>query len=191
MRQFLHRAHRGAGSRWRRDIAIGEAIAVLTFVSLLFVLYHNLVKQKETTIETLQAQLNAAQNESPTELARRLDERVGIYEREMRRLSHDREANQIEISKLEAKLLELRSSLEDANKLLGELTAEYSCPHCGSSLVERMSIPMLEEYGGREIDYEIDVERYECGLETVDGEERSGCRVTSKRKRTIDTSKFQ
>jgi len=164
-----------------------QLISVLAFIVALFVLYRVLVSQKDATIELLKEknefvsqQLTEALSQSPDMLARSLSDRVKLLDEEIERLSNDKDKNQDTIKEKEKEIAKVQS---EANKLLNQiaiasdLIEDFTCPTCGSHLVERAyQSEAVEDYHGRSVDIDHEYILYECGLTIVDGSEERPCK---------------
>lgn len=162
-----------------------QIASIIGFIGTLFVLYRVLVKQKDATIELLKEkseflrlQLEKTQGQQPDVLVETISKRVNVLTEELERLNHDGEANEIIINKKEkeleiakGKLAKLRKQFERAE----ELMSEFFCPHCKAPMLSREFHWECHHYQGREIDVDHEHVVYECGLELLDGEERSKC----------------
>ncbi len=111
-------------------------------------------------------------------MAERLSKRVEILRDELKTLSQDHDAKkeeilakEQEIKKAEEKILELNRQIDEAQELLND----YICPHCKSPMTIHDYFPECAEINGREIDYDVEVTEYECGLKIVDGKETRKC----------------
>lgn len=175
------------------DILFWTQIGTLVaYIGSVFYLYQLLVKQKDATIDSknstiellrektnsLKEQLEQAKQSSPDILAERLSKRVEILRDELKTLSQDHDAKQEEIlakeqeiKKAEKKILKLNKQIDEAQELL----KDYVCPHCKSPMTIHDYFPASDEINGREIDYDVEVTEYECGLKMVDGKETTKC----------------
>lgn len=159
--------------------------SIVTFVVALFVLYRQLVAQKDATIQLqkeniayLKDQLAEAQSQSPDVLAQKLATRVKLFEEEVKRLEDDKSSTEEQIQAKEAELKQARDEAEQLTKKIlhaRELLGDFLCPHCGAPLAERAYHSEVVEYKGREIDVDHEYTVFECGYELVDGEPRRLC----------------
>ena len=164
-----------------------QLISVIAFIVALFVLYRVLVSQKDATIELLKEKnefisqkLTDASSQSPDMLAKSLSDRVKLLDEEVGRLSNDKEKNQdtiIEKEKEIAKVKNEAKKLLDQIAIASDLIEDFTCPTCGSHLVERtyQSEP-VEDCSGRSLDIDHEYILYECGLTIVDGSEEHPCK---------------
>jgi len=163
-----------------------QLVSIFTFIIVLFVLYRVLVSQKDATIEFLREKnefisqkLTAAASQSPDMLAKSLSDRVKLLDEEIERLSNDKDKNQDTIKEKEKEISNVRN---EAKKLLNQiaiasdLIEDFTCPTCGSHLVERTyQSESVEDYQGRPADIDHEYILYECGLTIVDGSEERPC----------------
>ena len=166
-----------------------QTLSLFAFVATLFGLYHLLVRQKEATIEHLQARivqlekdLVRVESETPDALARQLDRRVRVLSAEFDRLARDKDVSEEQVRQKEEQLREARGEADDLAKQVAEayaLLAEYLCPKCGAPLLVRNYVVDIEQ-DGEDAEVEVTHEhvRYECGLSLVDDEERDACGST-------------
>jgi predicted RNA-binding Zn-ribbon protein involved in translation (DUF1610 family) len=173
-----------------------QLASLIVFICSLFILYRILVSQKDATIELLKEQikdihfkLSEARNASPDILAEKLSSRVSLLERELNRLSDDKERNQTLINEKETELKIARKEAEELNKKIlnaRDILQEFSCPKCGALLVERSYQTESREH------YDIDHEHiyYECGYEISDGEVVGTCRDQKQDIRGHNTSGY-
>lgn len=131
-----------------------QIASIIAFIISLFVLYRLLVEQKEATIQLLkeknqwlEQQLAQAKDTRPDVLAERLSKRNALQKEELEQLSKEFEANHVTQEKVKAKeeelattlsnIAELKSQLERAEEVLGELEYykdQFGCPSCGAEL---------------------------------------------------------
>lgn len=97
---------------------------------------------------------------------------------ELERLNQDRESNEAEIhskkqqlSTAANELQRLRSQMERAE----ELMSDFFCPSCKAPMLIREFHWQSHHNQGREVDVDHEHVVYECGLELLDGEEKSAC----------------
>ena len=163
-----------------------QLATIITFIVALFVLYRVLVSQKDATIELLKEKndfishkLAEASSQSPDMLAKSLADRVKLLDEEIERLSNDKEKNQDIIKEKEEEISKVRSQakiLLDQISIANELIEDFTCPTCGSHLVERaFQTEMAEDYQGRTVDIDHEYILYDCGLTIVDGIEERPC----------------
>lgn len=162
--------------------------SILAFIAALFVLYKVLVSQKDATIQLLKEkalflenQLFHAEKQKPDALAKSLSERVDSLNKEIERLSSDKEKNQSLISQKEKELESVKEEADELSRQISnahELMSEYFCPHCKSPMAERTFHSELVEYQGRDHDIDHEYVAFECGLTLHDGEESSSCKNT-------------
>ncbi|NDY73302.1 hypothetical protein DO021_18065 [Desulfobacter hydrogenophilus] len=152
-----------------------QLATIFSFLIALFSLYRLLVKQKDATIELLKEkndflskQIEIAQNNTPDKLAKRLSERINIFQDELSRLSEDKEYTQKTISEKEEKLEQLENQLSE----IKEIASEYFCPHCKSPIEKREYFSEVHEYG--DIDHEF-IE-FECGFSMADDRVTGECK---------------
>lgn len=164
-----------------------QLISVLAFIVALFVLYRVLVSQKDATIELLKEKnefisqkLTEASSQSPDMLARSLSDRVKLLDEEIERLSNDKDKNQDTIIEKEKEISKVKN---EAKKLLkqiaiaSELIEDFTCPTCGSPLVDRAyQSEAVQDYQSSSIDIGHEYILYECGLTIVDGAEVRPCK---------------
>lgn len=130
----------------------GVTVALLALIFQLRIRHKDvIVRGKDATIETLteknkwlQEQLDLAKEDSPDVVAERLSKRVTLLEDEIERLSEDQDKNEALIKSKEAELDkakeevgDLKSQIETAYEILGELEyfkEQFGCPYCGSEL---------------------------------------------------------
>ena len=164
-----------------------EIAAILAFIVALFFLYRVLVSQKDATIESLKEKNNllshkladAAAN-TPDALANSLNNRVNVLEEEIERLSKDKTHNQDEIQLKEKELISVKEKAKELSRqitIAHELIAEFSCPHCGSPIAERVYQTECVEHNGREVDIDHEYFSYECGYAISDGSDVNPCRA--------------
>ena len=166
-----------------------QIVSIVGFVVALFVLYRLLVDQKDATIQLqkeniafLKDQLADAKLQSPDVLAQSLAGRVKLFEEELRKLRQDKTATEEQVAAKEAELTQARDEAEALTKKIlhaRDLLHDFLCPHCGAPLVERACHSEMVEYQGRELDVDHDWSSFECGLEIVNGLERSPCKIKS------------
>jgi rubrerythrin len=159
--------------------------SIIAFIGALFVLYRLLVSQKDATIqllkeknEFLSQKLNDASQNSPYALAKSLHEQVTILDKEIERLSKDKENNQERILNKENELNDVKNDAEELSRQIAkahELMEEFFCPNCGSPMAERAYQSESVEYQGREIDIDHEYVTYECGYILIDGKASSSC----------------
>lgn len=163
-------------------IFITQIASVITFIVALFVLYRLLVSQKDATIDLLkekntylQAQLEAAKEDTPDKLAKRLSDRIHILSEELERLSKDQDKHLDEIQQKEKELQDARNDLDQLKVQLNEaqeIASEFLCPNCGAPMAERAYSD--EDYYGTDISHEMI--SFECGYTIIDGKEESSCK---------------
>lgn len=125
--------------------------------------------------------LSHAEKQNPDALAKSLSERVDGLNKEIERLSKDKEANQSLISEKEIELEKVKEEADELSRQISnahELMSEYFCPHCKSPMQERSYHSEIVEHGGREIDIDHEYVVFECGLTLHDGREFRACKNT-------------
>jgi len=163
-----------------------QVTSILGFVVALFVLYRLLVNQKDATIQLLkekvgfiEQRLTHAELQKPDALAKSLSERVETLNKEIERLSKDKEANQDLIDRKEAELDSIKQEADELSRQISnarEMMSEYFCPHCKAPMAERVYQTESVEYLGRDADIDHEYVAFECGLSFNDGVESSSCR---------------
>ena len=98
--------------------------SIVLFIIALFVLYRLLVEKKEATIQFLEKQLQAAKEQSPDIVLKKLNERVQIARDEMERLSKDREML-VGMNEQASRYIESLEGVVRADKELIEVLEEY------------------------------------------------------------------
>jgi DNA integrity scanning protein DisA with diadenylate cyclase activity len=98
--------------------------SIVLFIIALFVLYRLLVEKKEATIQFLEKQLQAAKEQSPDIVLKKLNERVQIARDEMERLSKDREML-VGMNEQASRYIESLEGVVRADKELIELLQGY------------------------------------------------------------------
>ncbi|MBB1443025.1 hypothetical protein [Pseudoalteromonas sp. SG43-3] len=159
-----------------------QIASIVGFIVALFAIYKVLIQQKDAVIQLLKEQIQI-KNEcitdlklaTPDSLAKSLNERIVIFETEIKRLKLDEKNHKLEIedkenivNKVRELLLELAGKIEDESLV---------CPDCGAPLVTRHYQTEYREFDG--VDRSIgDVEcaLYQCGYASEDQIERSPCR---------------
>lgn len=130
-------------------------------------------------IESLKDQNTSLSNFSSDTLVRALSDRVRIANEELERLRHDQISDQALISQKENELTLLRNSLVEVNDQLSqaeEVVRAFTCPHCGARQISHEILyDSALDSEGRDIDWDIDVVQFECGLVLVDGRETENC----------------
>jgi DNA repair exonuclease SbcCD ATPase subunit len=168
------------------DVLFWTQIAsIVAFVFALFGLYRLLAEQKDATIQLLREtiaavkdQLAEARRTTPDVLAQTLSSRVKLLDAELTRISGDHGTSQEQVQKAEAELKAVRQQAEDLAKQVRtayELLEDYSCPHCGAPLSERLHYSEATHYRGREMDIDHEYVSYECGYSERDGEAEGEC----------------
>ena len=125
----------------------------------------------------------------PDILAERLSTRVKTLTEELEQLDIDNRASEelikekeAELSRTSEKIKSFISQLISARTTL-ETISEHGlvCSDCGSPLDLREVVPQFaEDDEGRDIDYEIEYVRYQCGKTLVNGEIKYPCRYIAK-----------
>lgn len=152
-----------------------QIASVVAFITGLFGLYRVLVAQKDSLIELLREQIRNLERDlavvgtqSPDALVDSLASRVEAAKSEIVRLRSDVELNASEIAMKEDELRRVRDQL--ANLLNSVEDYELVCPHCRAPLLHRHSHRIFGHAGGREVEADIEVVEYECGLVLKEGE---------------------
>jgi len=152
-----------------------QIVSIISFIIALFTLYRVLVKQKDSTIELLKEkneflskQLDLAQNNTPDKLAKKLSERISIFQEELLRLSEDQTKNEKVISEKQDALEGLEGQLNE----IKDMASEYFCPHCKSPIVNREYYSECHEYG----DIEHEFISFECGFSMADDQITGECK---------------
>jgi hypothetical protein len=142
--------------------------------------WKNHIEVLREKIKWLETQLKSLEEKSPDVLAKRLSDRYHIAEEELERLRTDQEVSQETIRKKEAELartkfemVQLKGQLEKAQQWLSD--SGLVCPYCGAPLETREYHMKTVEYGGRDLDIDHELIRYECGFEIVDGKVLKEC----------------
>jgi hypothetical protein len=117
-------------------------------------------------------------NNSPDVLAEILAKKKKILMDELETLLSEKEFDKKKINEKEGEIKKVKDELDDLKGQLDraqEFINEFSCPYCGAPLATREIFPMLGEYEGREIDYDVEIVTYECGLQIQDDKEIHQC----------------
>lgn len=144
-----------------------QIASIIGFIIALFSLYNLLVRQKDSVIELLKERINLLEKKSPDALIESLHSRVEITKAEIDRLKNDSESHSDEIKKKEKELHDTRGKLDSLMNLLEE--HELICPECKSPLLQRHFQTIHGYVGGREVEADIEIVEYECGLVLEDG----------------------
>jgi hypothetical protein len=158
-----------------------QLASIFTFVVMLFGLYRLLVSTKEAEIALLKSQISVlkdqlvdVQKKSPDLLIHKLEDRINIVTRELKRLDDDQYADkeliatkQDELTRVQAALSDIHQRIERAQGIFGPLF----CPHCKSFLVDHK----YESFGAEGFDVVVESQLFECGLEIVDDNEIISC----------------
>ena len=158
-----------------------QIASIIGYVGVVFGLYRLLVSQKDSTIGLLNErikmrddQIKELETQTPDALAKALSARVEIMSKELERMLADDSSNKDEIRQKEAALLSIKEKLDNLSSLIKDF--DLVCPKCGAPLATRVYAPMSGYAGGREIDYDIEIIQYDCGLSLEDGQERYPCK---------------
>ncbi len=162
--------------------------SIIAFVVTLFFLYRVLVSQKDATIQLLreksnylEQKLSHAEQKKPDVLAKSLSERVENLNKEIGRLSEDKQNNQDLISEKEYELENVKEEAKELSRQISnahELMSEYFCPECKAPMAERQFHSESVECGGLEVDIDHEFVSFECGLTLHDGEISNSCKNT-------------
>ena len=163
-----------------------QMASILGFLVALFVLYRLLVKQKDSTIELLkeknnylELRLTEAAQQRPDLLVENVSKRVSLLMEELERLNQDKENNEQLITEKEKELSDSKNELKELKtqfERAEELMSEFFCPHCKAPMTSREYVSECVEHDGRELDIDHEHILYECGLEFIDGAEKTKCR---------------
>lgn len=157
-----------------------QVVSIIGFVVAIFVLYRILVSSKDATITLLKTRLEEKkdkiadlQSQSPDVLLSVLSERIDIALKEIARLKEDSSSNKQEIGAREAELVFVKERLSQLSALVSD--SDLICPDCGAPVVERNVVTKTGYVGDKDVDIDLEVTEYDCGLTTLDGEQTEPC----------------
>ncbi|MDO7903391.1 hypothetical protein ACE1YR_14275 [Pseudomonas sp. K1(2024)] len=161
-------------------ISMGQAAAIIGFISAVFGLYRILVQKKDAVIQLLKErlaqkdeQIAALQAQTPDTFVSILNDRIKVTQDEICRLKADEDTHRSEIKLKVEELQGIQGKLSVLSDLIRE--SDLICPHCGDPLAGRHVHTI---YGGRDGEQEADIliSNYECGYSIADdGKELSRC----------------
>lgn len=143
----------------------------------------DLIAAKDERISYLETRLKDAENFAPDILVKKLGERHASLTKELEVLDAANEKN-VQLlhekqQELEASRVEIKSLQDDLENILAS-TEGLLCPRCGAQIASKSSHTIWGEINGREIDADVEITTYECGLTLEDGHEIEKCGRTSK-----------